>query len=161
MEQYTEDLPVLSTQNRSILVSLLVGDLVENAERLPRFFGCGDRFTESFRIYWIVELNNERRTVNPDVDVSGAVRQLTSPIEGTTVAIRYSASEAIRYSPVGGVGPKLTAYEIAIEDWGLDVTRDRTLVWDVDLEKWLEEYAGELEWVHPKWRQQMDPSISQ
>ena len=96
-----------------------------------------------------------------EVDVSGVVRQLTLPIDGTTVAIRHSASEAIRYSPVGGVGPKLTAYEIAIEDWGLDVTRDRTIVWDVDLERWLEEHVNELEWPNPKWRQQNGTSLSQ
>ena len=87
-----------------------------------------------------------------DVDVSGVVRQLTSPIDGTTVAIRHSATEAIRYSPVGGLGPKLTAYEIAIHVWGLDVTLDRTLDWDVDLQEWLEEHADEFEWIHPKWR---------
>ena len=90
--------------------------------------------------------------------VEDAVRKLITPIDGTCVAVWKDGTEALQYKPGGTyVDATLTTYRIDVGKWvGAAIYEDR-VAYNSDLEAWLDEHSDELDWIHPKWREQLDP----
>lgn len=89
-----------------------------------------------------------------DGEITTALGTLVDTSDGTTVAIRNDASEAIVYDePTHSLlADTLLAYEIRIDESVSSVNRREEIASEVDVKQWIQDRTSELDWVHPWWR---------